>query len=303
MTLAAESLEPLLPDAPARRERRARRRIGRPNDGWVYLALGLLTAGAWWLSSLKLFDAKSDLAYWLGVAGGSTMLGVFAYPMRKHLKFMQRWGAAKYWFVVHMMVGVVGPVLILVHSTFTIGSINAGVALFSMLVVAGSGVVGRFLYVRLHTGLHGEKLSLQELRRAVSGDGEAVAKIGFAPQVQAELQAFERRVLEGGRSVPRVVLESPWTFVRRIVLLLRCRAVLRRHLVRIAHVQGWSKADYQRRLRRANALVADYLRTVQRASEFAAWERLFSLWHVVHLPFVYLMVLSAVAHVVAVHAY
>ena len=34
-----------------------------------------------------------------------------------------------------------------------------------------------------------------------------------------------------------------------------------------------------------------------------AFERVFALWHVAHLPFVYLLVISAVVHVVAVHAY
>jgi hypothetical protein len=45
------------------------------------------------------------------------------------------------------------------------------------------------------------------------------------------------------------------------------------------------------------------LMTLQRIAQFSAWERLFSWWHVAHVPFVYLMVLSAIAHVVAVHAY
>ena len=35
----------------------------------------------------------------------------------------------------------------------------------------------------------------------------------------------------------------------------------------------------------------------------SAYERLFALWHVAHIPFVYLLVVSAIVHVVAVHAY
>ncbi len=38
-------------------------------------------------------------------------------------------------------------------------------------------------------------------------------------------------------------------------------------------------------------------------SQLAVWERLFSLWHVVHIPFIYLLVLSGIVHVVAVHMY
>lgn len=288
--------------AEARRERRQRdRKAGR--DGWVYLALALLTAAAWWISSLKLFTPKSDLGYWLGVAGGTTMLGVFAYPMRKHLRFMQRWGTGKYWFIVHMLVGVIGPMLILVHSTFTVGSINAGVALFSMVVVALSGVAGRFLYVRLHRGLHGEKLSLAELRKHIAGDEAAVARLHFAPKVQAELHAFEQRALGGERSLAQVVAGSALLAWHRRRTQSHCRAELRDRMLVLARADGWSKRDYRRRLNAARALTADYLKTTQRLAEFSAWERLFSLWHVVHVPFVYMMVLSAVAHVVAVHAY
>jgi hypothetical protein len=39
------------------------------------------------------------------------------------------------------------------------------VALFSMGIVVASGVVGRFIYVRVHRGLNGEMTSLAELRQ------------------------------------------------------------------------------------------------------------------------------------------
>ena len=47
----------------------------------------------------------------------------------------------------------------------------------------------------------------------------------------------------------------------------------------------------------------DYLSSVQRAAQFATWERMFSWWHVLHVPLVYMLVLSAIAHVIAVHIY
>jgi hypothetical protein len=42
---------------------------------------------------------------------------------------------------------------------------------------------------------------------------------------------------------------------------------------------------------------------VVRVAQFTAYERLFALWHVLHVPFVYLLVLTACFHVFAVHAY
>ena len=43
---------------------------------------------------------------------------------------------------------MLGPVLILWHTNFKLGSINSSVALIAMLVVAASGLVGRFLHGR-----------------------------------------------------------------------------------------------------------------------------------------------------------
>jgi len=46
-----------------------------------------------------------------------------------------------------------------------------------------------------------------------------------------------------------------------------------------------------------------YLFSVARVAQYTAYERVFALWHLAHLPFVYLLVISACVHVVAVHAY
>ena len=45
-----------------------------------------------------------------------------------------------------MVLGILGPTLIILHSNFKIGSLNSRLALFTMLVVVASGIVGRYLY-------------------------------------------------------------------------------------------------------------------------------------------------------------
>jgi len=45
------------------------------------------------------------------------------------------------------------------------------------------------------------------------------------------------------------------------------------------------------------------LQAAQRAAQFTTYERLFSLWHVIHIPFMCMLVITAVVHVVAVHVY
>jgi hypothetical protein len=45
------------------------------------------------------------------------------------------------------------------------------------------------------------------------------------------------------------------------------------------------------------------LREAQRAAQFSTYERLFSIWHAVHIPFIGMLALTAVVHVVVVHFY
>ncbi len=46
-----------------------------------------------------------------------------------------------------------------------------------------------------------------------------------------------------------------------------------------------------------------HLAAVRKAAAFAFYERLFALWHVLHLPLFILLILAAIIHVVAVHFY
>jgi hypothetical protein len=287
------------PGAPQRSPRR--QTLG---DLSLYALLVLLVAAAWQLSHVEWFRSNADLSYWIGVAGGSMMLALFAYPLRKRMRFMQRLGKVKAWFWLHLVLGIAGPWLILVHSTFRIGSLNAGVALVSMCIVVTSGVIGRFIYVRVHRGLDGERSSLEALRvRAGLVESEARSRLHFAPRVEAALLAFEQRELQAPPGWP--------TYLRQVVALplqqalaeWRCRAELSRRLRQLANECAWTEADLARRTRHARKLVRRYLDVVVRVAQFTAFERAFALWHVAHLPFVYLFVISAVVHVVAVHAY
>ncbi len=159
-------------------------------------ALAGLVGGAWMLSRRNLFRAGDDVGYWLGVAGGVMMLLLFTYPLRKHVKRLHGWGKVKAWFWLHMGLGIAGPLLVLLHSTFRVGSLNAAVALFSMAVVVGSGVIGRFLYVRVNRGLHEDQASLSRLRvRAGLAGGASRSLLNVAPIVQARLTMFERSEL------------------------------------------------------------------------------------------------------------
>ena len=273
-------------------------------DIFVYALLALLVWVARQISLLKLFKAGDDVGYWLGVAGAVMMLLLFSYSLRKHLHFMQRWGPVKGWMVAHMMLGIGGPLLILVHSGFEFGSLNAGVALYSMITVALSGVVGRFIYARVNRGLYGELASLSDLKvRAGLEQEGARSRLSFAPAVEKTLLEFaqgERASPPGWATHMRRSFLLPWT---QWLVYLRCAHLLNEPSARLAARLGWDADKISEHRRLARKLVRRYLNAEVKVAQFGAFEWMLAAWHIAHIPFVFLLVISTLVHIFAVHAY
>lgn len=273
-------------------------------DSLVYLLIAVLVWGTWRISQLGLFQSGDDHGYWIGVTGSLMMLSLLVYPIRKYVKFAQNWGNIKIWFWFHIVLGVLGPLLILLHSNFRTGSLNAAVALYSMLVVAGSGVAGRFLFQRVNRGLQGEMTDLQTVTQTAGLDKEdARSRLAFAPKVEQRLKDFEERekkTTDGFVANMRAIFLLPSL---QFLVYRQCVAELEVLLPKMAANQNWSAEDLKRRRKMAKKMVDRYLNAVVSVSQHSAYAFLFSLWHVAHIPFVYVLVLTALVHVYAVHIY
>jgi hypothetical protein len=235
--------------------------------------------------------AEAGLGYGLGIAGGTLMLLLLLYPLRKHLRAMQRLGPIKYWFRAHMLFGIVGPVCILFHSGFQLGSLNSNVALFCMLIVASSGLVGRYFYTKIHHGLYGRKATLDELVRHSALLGESLqAVVSQYPAAAGNIAAFEQQ----SRNHPAGFVAS---FVTLISLGIRTW---------LLYLSLWLHAPRSlpgRERRRVLRHIGARLESIRKIAQFHFYERLFSIWHVLHFPLFLMLVVSGIAHVIAVHMY
>jgi hypothetical protein len=245
---------------------------------------------------------QSGLGYALGIIGGSLMLVLMIYPARKRLPGMKAIGTTKLWVQIHMALGVIGPVLILFHSNFRLGATNSNVALICMLIVAGSGLFGRYFYAHIHHGLHGRKASLAELRDYADRLRQVSTEVSFLPELVDRIGAEEQVLVR--RCEQTFVLARPVAggigafFARR-----RLRAYVRREL-QAGHVSGATNAAQGARLRTtANDYIDSRLGATRRVVEFSAFEQLFSLWHALHMPLFLMLLIAGTVHVVAVHVY
>ncbi|MDE2437298.1 MAG: hypothetical protein KGM49_13665 [Sphingomonadales bacterium] len=231
------------------------------------------------------------IGYALGIIGGSLMLILLAYPLRKRAKRASKAvGSVGFWFRLHMLLGLIGPLAILYHSRFSWGALNSAFALGAMIVVASSGLIGRFFYSRVHRGYSGRKLELRALKQDMDAMLTRLEARGVSRDAILErIQPFENRAVAAGGAF--------WSSAGAVVGLgfetRRAQRALLEDLPREAN----------RRTQAVRELISDYFEAVRRAAEFAFYDRLLRLWHLLHLPLFILLVAAAVLHIVAVHMY
>jgi hypothetical protein len=289
-------------------------------DPWLIFIgiVGAITfAGYFVLYPQTLFkpgERLFDVGYNLGLAGGVMMLVMLLYPLRKRVRYFQKMGALSTWFKWHMVLGILAPMTIIFHSTYHVyipfihptGSPNAAVAMYSMLIVSASGTFGRFFYTKIHHGLYGRLATVNEMRTALEQAGDVKSVFGFAPEVEKALEEFRART-EGYAKQPYV------GFVNFVAVGFRAKLLSRslsRAVSRSLHAQAQERhftaaqnEDLEKQVRDYQQMIESYLGAVRDAAQFSTYERMFSWWHILHIPLVYMLVFSALYHVYAVHAY
>lgn len=249
----------------------------------------LLLVG-WYNRDSNYITAESGAGYFLGIVGASLMGIVILYPLSKRTKLLAKIIPLRYWFWIHMMFGTVGPVMILYHSNFHMGSTNSSVALISMLLVAGSGLVGRYIYTHIHKGLYGKKLTLDELKQETNGKHEALDSISAIDEtLKTNLNKIEQKALV---AYPGFVV-GIW---HAIELSITSRSLQRRINKAIITTRPTGNEMQIKSVKR-------YMLVLRQTAAFRVYEQLFSLWHILHLPLFIMMIITAIVHIFAVHLY
>ena len=255
------------------------------------VVLAALAAGADFYRTPLLERAHHD-GYWqwkaggsvghkLGIVGSSMMVLMLLYSVRKRVGALRRLGPLSGWLDVHIYLGVFGPLLVVLHSSFKVQGLVA-LSFWSMVVVALSGVLGRYLYLQIPRTRAGEELALAELEaedRELSGQLRSRFRLDEAQlaRLDALVAVPARTGLLGG-------------FVRLVTDDLRLRSGLREFARSCRSVPRPVVRDFQRVVRQK----------AQVHRRILLWDRvheLFHYWHVLHKPFALVMYLFMIVHV------
>jgi hypothetical protein len=298
---AAQSNE--VRDSAARAERPAR--VSPPSKGLItparvifVITVALLIIG-YQFPTERYISAATGVGYILGIVGGSLMLILLLYPLRKRYRWLAFMGSTKRWFQVHMLLGIAGPVMILYHSNFSLGATNSNVALICMLIVSGSGLFGRHFYSRIHDGLYGSKASIVELQQQAQRLRNLASGGALLPEVVKCIDAEEANITRRCGNTT-VLLRPPVAWWHT----LRARVRLYRHVRKVLRGKRQLSSEQQQRFYQMASTYIDHrLGATRRVVEFDAYERLFSLWHMLHMPLFFMLVIAGIVHVIAVHIY
>jgi hypothetical protein len=246
---------------------------------------------------------QRGLGYWLGIIGGSMMLLLLVYSARKRYAWLRWLGAIPTWFQFHMMLGVVGPVLVLFHANFSLGATNSNVALISMLIVAGSGVIGRYIYTRLHAQMDGHVDTLEQLKAVGERLRTQSTSISFLPGLLQAIETVERRYIEAPRNPIGRFLHLCTGGPRLATARWQVRREIKEAILKATRHDRVIRANAPRIAQVARRYADRRLEAGRRMTEYQMYAQLFSLWHVLHIPLFFILLIAGIVHVIAINVY
>ncbi|HEX6133482.1 MAG TPA: hypothetical protein VFZ24_05950 [Longimicrobiales bacterium] len=265
---------------------------------WLVVAAALLLQGLeYYVTPLaerpfagghEIFAPTGRIGNRLGIAGAAMMAaGVLLYSTRKRWPLLSRAGRLRDWLSLHIFLCTLGPFLVVLHTSFRVRGLVA-IAFWSMIVVVASGVLGRYVYVRIPHAVNGRARTLQEI------ESEQRALLSaLREQAGAYAARLERWLVPVAPS--RGVLAALGTAA---VMDLRAGRE-HRQLARTVGVlpappsvreQILSSVERHRRLSRERALLEPL-------------QRLFGYWHAFHLPLAIVMLLVLAVHIAVAIAF
>ena len=249
--------------------------------GWAYYTTPLAVRA--YSESHRMLRPSGPIGQTLGVVGAAMMLVPFAYMVRKRL----RRGSIvtlRGWLEVHLFCGIVGPVIVTLHTSFKFNGIVSA-AYWSMVIVMLSGFVGRYLYVRIPRSLRGVELTRAELdAQAASLHDAVIARAGAAHLVH-RIDALEQRAIPPA--------DRPPSWIGLLFGEIAVRKALRSFRAALDATSRLGPGDREDLLR----LTTERVLLLRRTAYLQRTKTAFALWHVFHLPLVYAMLVIVVAHV------
>lgn len=228
--------------------------------------------------------ASGLFGHLMGVLGFVLMLMTETlYSLRKRSR-VARWGRMANWLQFHIFTGLVGPYLVLLHTSWKFNGL-AGVVLLLTIIIVISGFIGRYIYTAVPRTADGVEFQARELGSQIQLVEAQIAEWAAA-HPPAALAFQQRQALPAGAGTGsmlvfgRVISEA-----NDLLESWRARRI--------------KDPEIREQTRQLGQLMQQQRRLYRQMSSLAAARRLLAVWHTVHIPLGMALFTAAFVHIAA----
>lgn len=254
--------------------------------------VAILAVTAFYLGMVVLLQgipgASGFFGHSIGILGFILMLMTETlYSLRKRTR-SARWGRMATWLNFHIFTGIVGPYMVLLHSSWKFNGL-AGVTLLLTVIVVGSGFIGRYIYTAVPRTVDGVVVEAAQLEYEMARlQNELDRLIGEQPEMAAIIADSFRTPARGSTGILAFLFVRPlenwrhrwrWAQGRRRLARLPLGTQAGQIIARVTEI-----VNREERLRR-------------QVASLATARRLLALWHAIHIPIGMALFTAAFIHV------
>ena len=151
--------------------------------GSSYHLLGFVQQFGYLAKYTRAIEPSKGIWHLAGIAGSTCFIIMMSYSIRKRFSFMTDIGSLRSWLDIHMFLGIVGTILTTTHTTYKLGGL-VSISFWCMIIVASSGLLGRYLYGWIPHQVSGKELEIEEVRSLLeTADRQMEQALGKSPQI------------------------------------------------------------------------------------------------------------------------
>jgi hypothetical protein len=255
---------------------------------WLaFIAIVIITlVYVFMVSLLNGFPPASDFfGHSIGILGFFLMLMTETlYSLRKRSR-SARWGRMSSWLDFHIFTGLVGPYMVLLHTSWKFNGLAGIVVLLTVIIVA-SGFIGRYIYTAVPRTADGVVLEAGALERQI-------AQFDAQLQVRLKDQPKQTRILVQRKTTPTKHTDSS--------LSLLFERTFDDWAYRLQWWFDKQRLDPETRQQVSQLeILLRQRRTLNRQlNSLALARRTLALWHAVHIPIGMALFTAAFIHIIA----
>jgi len=229
----------------------------------------------------------------LGILGFCLFLVVFLYPVRLRWAWLSRQGSSRHWMDFHILLGIITPLIISFHASFNARGI-AGMAYWMMILVAFSGIVGRYIYAQIPRTLNDTAMTFKCGQKQIAKFTLRIRGLGVVLPQDVD-EAFQ---LPNLRQAEEMSLASAlWVMLAfDLAFSFRMWRFKRKVLWRCSLMRFGRSPDVP--IRRSIYLAREQALLSKRMLFLSKSQQMLRVWHIVHRPFSYAFAVLALLHVI-----